>query len=112
MATLTIEISDTMLAFIDREIAARDYKDRSAFIAKLIVLEMYDRDHEPDCYIVEGKIIFANEEQRERMEQKLEEALDEIERGDVVPLKKGDCARMAHEFFEEKRSTLTTAASR
>lgn len=105
MATLTIEIPDRMLAFVDRRIAAGDCRDRNDFFQTLIATELDDENYpEPDCYIQDGKIVFANDEQRERFEQKLDEALDEIQRGDVVPWKKGDCARIGREHLREKRS--------
>jgi len=104
MAILTIEIPDTMLAFIDRRIASGDFKSRDEYIETLIALDMYTDDHpEPDCYLQGDKIVFASEEQRERFAQKVDEALDEVERGDVTPWKKGDCARMGREYLREKR---------
>jgi Arc/MetJ-type ribon-helix-helix transcriptional regulator len=93
MAILTIEITEAMLEFIDREIALGFYKDRIEFIETLIEAEMRECDVSeiaPDCYLTGGKIIFANEEQRERFEQKLETALDEHERGDTFAHQKGD----------------------
>jgi hypothetical protein len=62
------------------------------------------REPEPDCYFKDGKIVFANAEQREKVEQKLEEAIDEIERGECTPWKRGDCARMGREYLEEKHA--------
>ncbi|HUE16803.1 MAG TPA: hypothetical protein VMR25_21685 [Planctomycetaceae bacterium] len=104
METLTIEISDRMLAFIDRQIAAGNYRDRNEYFQSLIGMEMYEENYpEPDCYIQDGKIIFANDEQRERFEQRLDEALDEFERGEVIPWKKGDCLMMGIEYLKEKR---------
>ena len=104
MATLTIEIPDTMKAFIDREIAAGEFKDANEFIAHLVVLEMYDRDHEPDCYIRDGKIVFANDEQRERLEKKLEEALDEMDRGECKPYRPGEFQELVEEMIRRRET--------
>ena len=103
MATLTIEIPDRMLAFVDHRIAAGDCRDRNDFFQTLIATEMDEENYpEPDCYIQDGKIVFANDEQRERFEQRLDEALDEFERGDFVVHKKGDCVRMGRDYLKEK----------
>lgn len=45
------------------------------------------------------------------VEEKFEEALDEVERGDVVSLQKGDCAKMGRDYLKEKRAR-TKARSR
>jgi Arc/MetJ-type ribon-helix-helix transcriptional regulator len=102
MATLTIEIPNGMLSFIDREVASGHYSDRGDFVRELLVLAMYDREHEPDCYLKDGKITFASEEQRERLEKKLEEALDDLDRGNVTRWTRGDCARIGREYLEAK----------
>ncbi len=104
MPTLTIEVSDRMLEFIDREVASGEYKDRSELVQELLVLAMYDRDHEPDCYIKNGKIVLANAEQKVGLEQKLIESLDELERGEGIPWKKGDCERQIQEFVRRRES--------
>jgi hypothetical protein len=40
---------------------------------------------------------------KEDTENKIDEALAEVERGDVASWKKGDCARMGREYLQEKR---------
>jgi hypothetical protein len=44
-------------------------------------------------------------------EQKIDEALDEVERGEVVHWQFGDCAKMGREYLSEKRKQ-TEARSR
>jgi Arc/MetJ-type ribon-helix-helix transcriptional regulator len=86
MATLTVEITDALKERLDHEVASGRFKDNSALVQTLLESAIHMQ-------------------WKEEMEQKIDEALDEIDRGDDVPLKKGDCARMAREFFEEKRAS-------
>ena len=85
MATLTVEITDSLQDRLDREVAAGRAKDRSALVQLLL----------------EAAI---NGQWKEEVENKIDEALDEIERGDFVVHKKGDCGRMGREYLAEKRA--------
>lgn len=85
MATLTVEISDSLKERLDREIAAGSAKDRDALVQILLEAAIDAR-------------------WKEEVENKIDEALDEIERGDVVAHKKGDCGRLGREYLKEKRA--------
>lgn len=85
MATLTVEITDALNDRLDREVAAGRAKDRSALVQILL----------------EAAI---NAEWKEDVENKIDEALAEIERGDVVVHQKGDCGRLGREYLKEKRA--------
>ena len=85
MATLTIEISDDLNERLDRQFASGRFKDRNALVQDLL----------------EAAIRM---QWKEDVEDKIDEALDEIERGDFVVHKKGDCGRMAREYLKEKRA--------
>jgi hypothetical protein len=41
---------------------------------------------------------------KEEMDKKIDEAIDEAERGEITPHKKGDCGRMGREYLKEKRA--------
>jgi predicted transcriptional regulator len=84
MATLTIEISDSLKERLDREIASGRFTDRNALVQMLL----------------EAGI---RSQWREDAEQKIDEALDEVERGEVVPWQMGDCAKMGRDYLKEKR---------
>ena len=75
MATLTVEIPDALKERLDREVASGRFKDSNTLVQ--LLLETAIRG-----------------QWKEEAEQKIDEALDEIDRGDVAPLQKGDCARM------------------
>jgi predicted transcriptional regulator len=85
MATLTVEITDDLYERLDREFASGRFKDRNALVQDLL----------------EAAIRM---QWREEVENKIDEALDEIERGDFVVHKKGDCGRMGREYLREKRA--------
>ena len=85
MATLTVEIPDALKERLDREVSSGRVKDSSTLVQLLLEAAM-------------------RRQSREETEQKIDEALDEIERGEVVPWQKGDCARMGREYLKEKRA--------
>lgn len=85
MATLTVEIPDALKDRLDREVASGRFKDSSTLVQLLLETAM-------------------RSQWKEDAEQKIDEALDEIERGEVVPLQKGDCAKMGREYLNEKRA--------
>ena len=86
MATLTAEITDELQERLDREFATGRFKDRNDLVQ--ILLETAIR--------AQWKM---------DVEDKIDEALDEIERGNVVVHKKGDCGRLGREYLKEKRAT-------
>jgi Arc/MetJ-type ribon-helix-helix transcriptional regulator len=84
MATLTVEIPDALKDRLDREVASGRFKDSSTLVQSLLEIAM-------------------RSQWKEETEQKIDEALDEIERGEVIPLQKGDCGRMGREYLKEKQ---------
>ena len=88
MPILTVEISDTLNERLERELALGKERDRSAFVQSLLESAM-------------------NARWKEDVENKIDESLDEIERGEVVPYEKGDCGRMAREYLKEKLARET-----
>ncbi len=85
MNTLTIAIPDESRAFIDREIAAGHFKDSDSLVQAAL----------KELMRVQWK---------ERIERKIDESLDEIERGEVTPWHPGDFGRMGREYLAEKRA--------
>jgi Arc/MetJ-type ribon-helix-helix transcriptional regulator len=85
MATLTVEIPDTLKDRLDREVASGRFKDSSALVQVLLEAAM-------------------RMQWKEDAEQKIDQALDEVERGETAPWKKGDSARMGREYLQEKRA--------
>ena len=83
MATLTVEIPDALKDRLDREVASGRFKDSSALVQELLETAMRTK-------------------WKEDAERKIDEALDEVERGEIVPWKKGDGARMGREYLQEK----------
>jgi Arc/MetJ-type ribon-helix-helix transcriptional regulator len=80
MNTLTIEITDDMKEFVDRRVAAGDFKDTSAVVQALF-----------------NVAILA--ERRTELDQKLLDAEGEIARGECAPWQPGD----AHKLLQELR---------
>ena len=85
MATLTVEIPDALKERLDREVASGRFKDRNTLVQMLL----------------EAGI---RSQWKDDAEHKIDEALDEVERGEVVPYQKGDCAKMGREYLHEKRT--------
>ena len=85
MATVTIEITDAFKEFLDREIASGRFKDTSALV-QMAIEQLMRTQWKEDC------------------EKKIDEALDEYERGDFTPWQKGDCVKMGREYLKEKRA--------
>ena len=90
MATLTVEIPDSLKERLDREVASGRYKDRSALVQALLESAMSDQ-------------------WQKEAETKIDEALDEVDRGETARLEKGDCGRMGREYLKEKRSRQAKA---
>lgn len=85
MATLTVEITEHSKEFLDREIACGRFKDTSTLVQ--LALDQLMRT-----------------QWKEDAERKIDEALDEYERGDLTPWQKGDCVKMGREYLNEKRA--------
>lgn len=85
MATLTVEISEAMKASLDREVASGGCEGRDALVQSLLELGMHAR-------------------WRVQMEAKIDEALLDVERGDVHPWTPGDAGRIGRKYFAEKRA--------
>jgi predicted transcriptional regulator len=85
MATMTVEITDDLKERLDREMASGRFKDANVLVQRLL----------------EAGIRLK---WKEEVEDKIDEALDEVERGDVVPWKTGDCVKMGREYLQEKRA--------
>jgi predicted transcriptional regulator len=85
MAIMSVEITDDLKERLDRELASGRFKDPNVLVQKLL----------------EAGIRLK---WKEEVENKIDEALDEVERGDVVPWQKGDCAKMGREYLHEKRA--------
>jgi len=85
MATLTVEITDELKKRLDREVAAGHFKDNSALVQTLL----------------EAAIRIK---WKEEVDKKIDEALDEVERGEVLPWNMGDCASMGREYLEQRRN--------
>lgn len=84
MATLTAEITDDLQERLERELATGRFKDRNDLVQ--ILLESAIRAQ------------WKND-----VEDRIDEALDEIERDDIVAHNKGDCGRMGRDYLKEKR---------
>jgi Arc/MetJ-type ribon-helix-helix transcriptional regulator len=85
MTTLTIEISDTCKEFLDREVASGRFKDTSALVQVALDRMMRYR-------------LTAD------AEMKIEEALDEYERGEFTVWQKGDFEKRGLQHLHEKHS--------
>ena len=85
MATVTIQITDSLHERLNREVAAGRAKDHSALV-QLLIETAIDSEWKRD------------------VEFKIDEALDEIERGETVVHQKGDCGRLGRAYLQEKRA--------
>jgi Arc/MetJ-type ribon-helix-helix transcriptional regulator len=85
MAILTVEISDSLKERLDREVASGRFKDRDALVQSLL----------------EAGI---RSQWRAEVDKKIDEALDDVERGDVVAWQQGDCAKLGREYLKEKHA--------
>lgn len=85
MATLTVEISDDLNGRLERECATGRFKDKSDLVQMLLEAAM-------------------RSQWKDAVENKIDEALNAIERGEVVAHQNGDCSRLAREYQQEKRA--------
>jgi Arc/MetJ-type ribon-helix-helix transcriptional regulator len=74
MAKVTIDISDTAKEFMDREIASGRFKDTNALMQVAL-------DH------------LMRTKWKENADLKINEALDEYQRGEFTPWQDGDCEK-------------------
>ncbi len=84
MNTITIAIPDESRAFIDREVAAGHFKDSDALVQAALKE-------------------FMHAQWRENVERKIDEALDEYERGEYTEWQPGDCLKHGMEYLDAKR---------
>jgi Arc/MetJ-type ribon-helix-helix transcriptional regulator len=89
MATLNIDIPDTMKEFMDREIGSGRFKDASAYVQLLIAEAM---DYEENGF---------SEEEKERIDQLLLESMDSFDRGEAVPVRPGEFEELAKRMVEQ-----------
>ena len=85
MATVTIDISDASKEFVDREIASGRFKDTNALMQTALDQLM-------------------RTQWKENVDRKIDEALDEYERGDFTPWQDGDFEKMGREYLKQKRA--------
>ena len=85
MATMTVEITNDLKERLDREMASGRFKDANVMVQSLLEAGIHLK-------------------WKEEVANKIDEALDEVARGDVVPWKKGDCAKMGREYLQEKQA--------
>ena len=85
MASITVDIPDVMKEFLDRQVQTGRYKSNSTFVQILIAEAVRNQ-------------------WREEADEKLRESLQEYERGEGVPWRKGDCEKMVREYLKQKES--------
>ena len=85
MATVTIEISDFAKEFVDREVASGHFKDASAAFQSALDQLMRTK-------------------WKDDADLKIDQALDEHDRGEITPWKFGDCERKGREYLMERRA--------
>jgi len=90
MATMTVEITDDLKERLDRQLASGHFKDRNVLVQMLLEVAI-------------------RMQWKEDVENKIDEALDEVEGAEVVGWKKGDCASMGREYLQEKRAREATS---
>jgi Arc/MetJ-type ribon-helix-helix transcriptional regulator len=83
MATLTIEITDDMKKYVDRQIAKGGFKDGSAVVHALLNVALVA-------------------ERRAEIDQKLLEAVDQVERGECAPWQPGDARKLLQEIVRQR----------
>ena len=83
METMTIELTDSMKDYVNRKVAAGGFKDGSAVVQALVSVA-----------------ILA--ETRGEIDQKLLEAVDQIERGECAPWQPGEGRRLLQEMIRQR----------
>lgn len=86
METLTVQITDDMKKYVDRQIAAGAFKDSSAVVRSLFSVALLQQE-------------------REEIDRKLLEAIDEIDRGECTPWHPGDAGKLLQEI--NRRAVIT-----
>ena len=84
MALLTIETSDEIEQFIDDQVAARGFENRSEYVRVTLALRMLeseDKDLDSDCFMYRGKPIMTRE-QEFRFTRSMLATDEELERGE------------------------------
>ncbi len=83
MATLTIELPDTMKDYVDREVGAGRFKDSSALVQMLIA----------DAIRIQT---------RNQIDDALLEAVAQIDRGECTPWQPGEDRKLLEEMIRQR----------
>jgi Arc/MetJ-type ribon-helix-helix transcriptional regulator len=89
MVTLAVEITDTMKKYVDRKIQSGDFRDSSAVVQALFNAAL-------------------RAEARNQIDEKLLEAVDQIERGEFAPWQPGEGRRLLQEMTRQRAVNGTT----
>ena len=89
MTTLTIEITEDIKEFVDRRVASGSFKDSNSVVLALFHAALLA-------------------ERRNEIDQKLLEAMDEIDRGECTPWQPGDARKLLDEITRQRSPNGTT----
>lgn len=89
MATMTIEITDSMKEYVDRKVASGGFNSSSDVMQRLLNLAM-------------------RAEVREQVEKDLLEAIDDIDRGDCAPWQPGEHRKLLQELLRQRSANGKT----
>jgi Arc/MetJ-type ribon-helix-helix transcriptional regulator len=93
MATLNITIPDTMKSFVDSKVGPGRLPDASAYVQLLIAEDM------------ETANLDFSPEEKERIDQLLLEAVDQIERGECAPWQPGEGRKILDEVIRRSQES-------
>jgi Arc/MetJ-type ribon-helix-helix transcriptional regulator len=82
---MTIELTDDMKKYIDRQIASGGFKDNGAVVHALFEVALLA-------------------ERRDEVDRLLVEAIDEIDRGEVAPWQAGDAQKLLQELAHQRKA--------
>jgi Arc/MetJ-type ribon-helix-helix transcriptional regulator len=85
MATVTVEITDSSKEFLDQQIASGRFKDANALMQAAIDQLM-------------------RTQWKTGAERKIDEALNEYERGEFTSWQRGDCEKLGRQYLNDKRA--------
>lgn len=105
MAILTVELTDALTEFIDREVASDGFHDRAEFVRVILALRMLEsqgKDRECECFMYRGKPIMTAA-QEARLENSLLLAQEEFERGECSTHHPGDARRMLEQLLRQRK---------
>src|SRR4051812_8303204 len=89
MPIVNVNLPDPMKDFVEQEIRSGRFKDASAFVQLLIAEEM------------EARETSFSEEEKNRIEQLLHEALDSCDRGEATAIRPGEFEDMARRLVAQ-----------